>query len=399
MLGAALALGGCAAPGVGPEDDVVAREEAIKGGTDDAKDTAVVAFVNLVDGSLCSGSLIAPNLVLTARHCVSNVLDTVNGGVDCAKTRFDAISDANHLFVTTAAVVKAGNVGEFRVHEVIGLPAERHFVCGDDVALLVLEGKADPTKVTPYEPRVATPLAKGDAYTAIGYGATDDGSTGGGTRRVRSGLTVACVGKDCDPTNVTANEWTGETGICHGDSGGPAVDADGRVAGVVSRGKLGCDAPIYSHVFSFADWIKDVGVLAAGFGEYDPPDWTAGSKESPQHGMPVGDTCTKDAECWSQHCVLPAGYCSRECDDTAKCPADYQCSTDAPRLCIDPQAKAAPTKSSYGTSPGRDDSSSCATAPGRGAAGGLGATMIAAALGALARRRARRPLATRPPRP
>ena len=389
---AALSLGlaACGPADGAPAEAFGAGELPIKGGEDDTTDTGVVAFVNLVDGSLCSGSLIAPNLVLTARHCVSAVLDTVGGGVVCDKTRFDEIVRADAFFVTTAAVVTKGNIGQFRVHDVIGLPEARHFVCGDDVALLILQGNVDAKTATPYEPRVAEPIAAGDAYTAIGYGAVDDSSSGAGTRRVRGELKVDCVGKDCDPKNVTKSEWTGETGVCHGDSGGPAIDAEGRVAGVVSRGKLGCDSPVYGHVQAFAGWIKDTAVIASGWGKYEAPAWASGSTESPQHGMAVGDACATDDDCYSKHCVLPGGYCSRECDDTAKCPGDYLCGDGAPRLCVDTTpTPPATVKSSYGTSPGRAPDGSCLIGVrGDGASVALAAAAIALAASARRRRRA-----------
>jgi hypothetical protein len=383
----AFALAGCGPAEVAGEGPTAELSEAIKGGEVDPTDKAVVAFVNLVDGSLCSGSLIAPNLVLTARHCVSNVLDTVDGGVDCEQTHFDDIVRPDAFFVTTATTVTKANIGQFRVHDIIGLPESRRMVCGDDVAMLILQENVDAKIATPYEPRVAEAIAKGDTYTAIGYGATDDGSTGAGTRRIRKDLAVSCVGKACDPTIVTKTEFVGETGVCHGDSGGPALDAEGRVAGVVSRGKLGCDAPVYGHVRSFADFIKDTAVIASGWGKYEAPAWAAGSKESPQHGMAVGEECAADADCFSGHCILPGGYCSRECDDTAKCPVDYECRPEAPRLCVDPSAPSATPKASYGTSPGRDDGEGCAM--GRGAGGAAGGVALVAALALAARRRRR----------
>jgi hypothetical protein len=374
----------------GTAEPIAIARQAIAGGSLAPTDTAVVAFLDQIEHSLCSGSLIAPNVVLTARHCVSGLLGAVNGGVDCTQTHFDGLILPEAFFVSTAPVVNAGNIGQYRVHDVVGLPGGVVDVCGDDMAILILAGNVAPSVATPFEPRVAAPIAAGDAYTAIGYGATDDGSTGAGTRRKRTGLSVECVGDQCDPKYVTATEWTGQTGVCHGDSGGPALDADGRVAGVVSRGQLGCDAPIYGHVYAWRQWIEDTTVLASGFGQYDPPAWTAGSKESPQHGMAVGQDCTTDADCYSKHCVVQgsASFCSRECDDAAPCPEDYVCRTAAPRLCVEKKPPVAPPTASYGQSPGRAGSG-CAVGAARTTGAPLDAASMAAvaALLALARRR------------
>ncbi len=43
---------------------------------------------------ICSGSLLAPNLVSTARHCVSQIGDGSSEAVDCASSRFTAKYDA-----------------------------------------------------------------------------------------------------------------------------------------------------------------------------------------------------------------------------------------------------------------------------------------------------------------
>src|SRR5579883_3337864 len=55
------------APSGGVQVDQV---EVVRGVPDDGADPAVVA-IDIGDSELCSGALIAPDVVLTARHCVS----------------------------------------------------------------------------------------------------------------------------------------------------------------------------------------------------------------------------------------------------------------------------------------------------------------------------------------
>ncbi len=71
-------------------------------------------------------------------------------------------------------------------------------------------------------------------------------------------------------------EWRGDHGICNGDSGGPAIDGDGFVIGVTSRGPMGCDNPIYGSLLGHADWIREAGHRAALDGAYAEPDWVRG---------------------------------------------------------------------------------------------------------------------------
>ena len=74
-----------------PEVSEVHVHSAIVGGTQDDATKAVVGLgvgINLFFFGHCTGTLIAPNLVLTARHCVAMTQSPASGGVVCGQTPF-----------------------------------------------------------------------------------------------------------------------------------------------------------------------------------------------------------------------------------------------------------------------------------------------------------------------
>ncbi len=319
---------------------------AIKDGYDDPDSTAVMAVTNLSSGGLCSGSLIAPNVILTARHCVSSTSNPNN--VSCATTTFGQPHGAPSFFVSSAEEISVGNAGEFLVDAVVGLAgipgipgsvSDDLTFCGNDIAILILAENVPPEVAVPLVPSLEGDRTEGLPYYAVGYGAVNGQGEDAGRRRRRDDLSVLCDDESgcvaIELTDVVDGEWAGTGGVCSGDSGGPALDLEDRVIGVTSRGDSACELSVYGDPVAHAQWIKDATVFASGMGLYDAPSWTAGASVVPEHSMPVGDVCEADSDCPTGICVKEdtRQYCSRPCTEVGPCPEGYACSTDPEPIC------------------------------------------------------------------
>jgi trypsin len=289
LLGA-LALAGCASAGASPDDsqgwdvETGQAEQPIVGAETDTQHTAVLAVTSVLrrTQALCTGTLIAPNLVLTAQHCVAETDELVN----CQSSEFGAAYSADNIYVSPDTTLN--RFADFYPVRDVEVPPGNGDVCGRDIALIILNGQFSNT-IQPMAPRLDSPVAAGELYTAVGFGdALDEGDPG--VRRFRDGLEVACGPAQCrQPSALTSTEFIGDKSVCEGDSGGPALDDAGNILGVVSRGEENCGSTIYSAVAPWRDWILSVTARAIELGNYTPPSWYSALESGdpiPANGTP-----------------------------------------------------------------------------------------------------------------
>ena len=204
--------------------------------------------VGVVNGG-CTGTLIAPDMVLTAAHCV----ESQNGGF---------IGDTEGTFTVNGQTYRTTKV---TVHPSYN---PNNFGAGYDIAIMKLERPVD--GVTPYDINRTTPQV-GQMLTLVGFGET--GSSTSGSYNDFGNKTVGQTAIDeVSETHISWNfDSHDESNTAPGDSGGPAfVEQNGQlvVAGVTSGGdgdphSLG-DFSFDTRVDTLAAWIDQVAGTTGG---------------------------------------------------------------------------------------------------------------------------------------
>ncbi len=220
---------------------------------------SVIAIMS--GGSLCTASLIDPEVLLTAGHCVYLY---ENG-----QLVMDAISNPSSITVRGGANVFWGATTLAYGKEVV-----KHSTwTGNintwnavDLALIHLDRKV--LSLDPLPIRVQPNETKGETGVIVGYGITSSNASDSGVHRYGN-TTILNIGNIMGKQLI---EIGNPAGACQGDSGGPFLTQQfGRdvVSGVASFVTGQCSATsgsYYTWVLPYRDWIESIVVQFTGHG-------------------------------------------------------------------------------------------------------------------------------------
>jgi hypothetical protein len=341
------------------------------------------ATIALVDSSTgaqsCTGTLIAPQVVVTAAHCIvsdqgavgeASSVQVVFGVLDTSEA-----SDEQRVNVSQVIPHPEYLQGEAPIDET-GLGKD------NDIAVYILESPIDFPTVPVLPPSmVESAMTEGATIIVTGYGTIEDQGEASGVLYTAE----TTLGKKSEFEFFAGGVGLPDT--CPGDSGGPAyLDVDGTIylIGATSRGRqdseVGCgDGGVYSTVPAYLDWIVEsatsAGVTAPGGS--DGADATDGAGD----GADATDGASDGADA--------ADGADGATDETDGATDETDGATDETDGATDESDGADVEEGTTATD--SEDSASCSSAPGTRPASGAAALFLAAgaALGFLRRRSCR----------
>lgn len=378
---------GCGSP-TGSREHVGTTHEAIVGGeSSPAADDFVVFLTHLgAPSSTCGGTLLAPNLVVTAKHCVyeyaenpsicdGSGLPAAGGGgggyvgapIKLTELGFFGGADAKNRLVNgkeAPAAVGAKVIDDKSV-----------YLCSHDLAYVVLDKPMAGLPIGKLRlgerPKADTPI------TVAGWGAVEE-RIKPLFRQRRSNMIITRVGPVAPNTgSVGPRTFESGPGPCSGDSGSPAFFLEtGTALGVTARGLdfvdsdpiSPCAPSTVTTVFvSIVDFPLE---LREAFAAAKAEPWLEGAT-GPGFRR-YHEACASDLECEGGRCVK--GTCNVDCKGTTAnvakdCPTGHTCGENGlcavtPSAPPPPAPTAEPAPYNPAAAPPEAQTSGCASTPG-----------------------------------
>jgi len=289
-----------------PSVDIV---EPARGVPDRGDDPAVVLIASQAPLA-CAGVLLAPDVVLTAWHCV--------GGAGSASAPASSCTSAPVLPPPSSLRVLVGADGASAVERAraraIVAPGAGADPCTADLALLVLDQTIDDIEPVPVDP---TGAAQGDHLRTVEFHTAGQGTVATRFRRDH----VPVVG-------TTSTGLQVDEAACSGGCGGPALDeSSGEVVGVASHwipqpGRPGLDG--YVAVEPFLAVVGEALAASTAAAANAP---SASLQKAAKGPADMGASCDNGSDCAAGACVTDGDqrYCTRRCSPPDACPTHFKC--------------------------------------------------------------------------
>ena len=193
--------------------------------------TEGVVFVrNLQLNTACTGALIAPNLVLTARHCIAKVAE----GKTRKDRHFKENSEPQNIYIhqpedETSLINYGDDPNKIRARMILTPDFEDNGFYGRDIAAIVLSQNVakDFSNILKINPE---PAKTNETVQLLGFGFDLDINSSF-AERTSSWGTIQCRNISCE-IKLTFAEWQSNPYGCRGDSGGPLLNQNNEIIGV-----------------------------------------------------------------------------------------------------------------------------------------------------------------------